>query len=134
MACTLVAGCALGQGADPATTINVEKAGEKTVEKAVMNAPADMIEAALKDAANRSTTAQADIKVISAEAVTWSDGSLGCPTPGMMYTQALVPGFRIVLQAGEQTLNYHSMSRGKPVFCPAGRVTAPVPGGANSAI
>ena len=83
------------------------------------NAPAEMIEAALDDAANRSTTARADIKVTSAEPVTWPDGSLGCPQPGMMYTQALVAGYRIVLQAGEQTLNYHAMSRGRPVFCPA---------------
>ncbi len=98
------------------------------------NTPAEMIEAALDDAANRSTTARADIKVISEEAVTWPDGSLGCPQPGMMYTQALVPGYRIVLQAGEQMLNYHAMSRGKPVFCPASRVTAPVPGQGNSAI
>jgi len=86
-----------------------------------------MIEAALDDAANRSTTARADIKVTSAEPVTWPDGSLGCPQPGMMYTQALVAGYRIVLQAGEQTLNYHAMSRGRPVFCPAGRVVLPVP-------
>ena len=100
------------------------------MEKAVMNAPAEMIEAALADAAESlRRPRRADIKVLSAEAVTWSDGSLGCPQPGMMYTQALVPGFRIVLQAGEQTLNYHAMSRGKPVFCPASRVTAPVPDG-----
>ena len=97
-----------------------------------MNAPAEMIEAALDDAANRSTTARADIKVTSAEAVTWPDGSLGCPQPGMLYTQALIAGYRIVLQAGEQTLNYHAMSRGKPVFCPAGRVVPPVPGTATS--
>ena len=90
-------------------------------------APAEMIEAALDDAANRSTTARPDIKVTSAEAVTWPDGSLGCPQPGMMYTQALVPGYRIVLQAGEQTLNYHAMSRGRPVFCPASRVAPAVP-------
>ncbi len=120
LACTLVSGCALGQaagGPPPA----VQKI-------AVTNAPAEMIKAALEDAANRSTTAPADIKVISEEAVTWRDGSLGCPQPGMMYTQALVAGYRIVLQAGEQTLNYHAMSRGKPVFCPAGRVVPPVPG------
>jgi hypothetical protein len=86
-----------------------------------------MIEAALDDAANRSTTARADIKVTSAEPATWPDGSLGCPKPGMMYTQALVAGYRIVLQAGDLVLNYHSAARGKPVFCPVGRVTAPLP-------
>jgi len=95
--------------------------------KTVTNAPAEMIEAALEDAANRSTTAPADIKVISEEAVTWPDGSLGCPKPGMMYTQALVAGYRIVLQADGQTLNYHAMSRGRPLFCPANRVAPPVP-------
>ena len=91
------------------------------------NTPAEMIEAALDDAANRSTTARADIKVLSEEAVTWSDGSLGCPKPGMLYTQALVAGYRIVLQADGQTLNYHAMSRGRPLFCPANRVAPPVP-------
>lgn len=120
LACTLVSGCALGQAAGgPPPAVE---------EKSVWNAPAEMIEAALDDAANRSTTARADIKVTSAEAVTWRDGSLGCPRPGMVYTQALVPGFRIVLQAGEQVLNYHSSSRGRPLFCPAARVTAPLPG------
>jgi hypothetical protein len=99
-----------------------------------MNAPAEMIEAALADAANRSTTARTDITVVSAEAVTWPDGSLGCPQPGMMYTQALVSGYRIVLQAGDTVLNYHSAARGRPVFCPASRVSAPVGAGVDSAI
>jgi hypothetical protein len=95
---------------------------------ATWDAPAEMIEAALADAGNRSTTARAEIKVASASAVTWPDGSLGCPRAGAMYTQALVPGYKIVLQAGEQTLNYHAGSRGNPVFCPASRAVPPVPG------
>ena len=49
-------------------------------------------------------------------------------SPGWLYTQALVAGYRIVLQAGNLVLNYHSAARGKPVFCPASRVTAPVHG------
>jgi hypothetical protein len=93
-----------------------------------------MIEAALDDAASRSTTPRADIEVLSEDAVTWPDGSLGCPKPGMLYTQALVPGYRIVLQAGDLVLNYHSVARGKPVFCPASRVTAPVPRQGNAAL
>jgi hypothetical protein len=126
LACTVVAGCAMGQGGDPTPV-----AGSKTTATTV---PAEMIEAALADAANRSTVARAEITVLSADPVTWVDGSLGCPQPGMMYTQALVSGYRIVLQAGNQALNYHAMSRGKPVFCPAGRVQAPVPAAANPAI
>jgi hypothetical protein len=109
----------MGQGGDPAPVT-----GSKTT---VANVPAEMLEAALADAAHRSTVARADITVLSADPVTWADGSLGCPQPGMMYTQALVPGYRIVLQAGDQTLNYHAMSRGKPVFCPADRAVMPAP-------
>ena len=120
LGCTLVSGCALGQAAGgPPPAVK---------EKAVTNTPAEMIEAALDDAANRSTVARAEIKVVSEEAVTWPDGSLGCPKPGMLYTQALVAGYRIVLQAGDQALNYHSAARGKPMFCPANRVTEPVHG------
>jgi hypothetical protein len=119
LACTLASGCALGQAAGGPPPV--------VKETAVTGAPAEMIEAALDDAANRSTTARADIKVTSAEAVTWPDGSLGCPQPGMMYTQALVAGYRIVLHAGDQVLSYHSAARGKPVFCPVGRTSPPVP-------
>ena len=44
--------------------------------------------------------------VISAEAVTFPDGSLGCPQPGMVYTQALVDGYKIVAEAGGKTYDY----------------------------
>ena len=51
-----------------------------------------------------------------------------CPQPGLLYTQALVPGYRIVLQAAGQTLNYHVGGKGGPTFCPPERVAAPAPG------
>ena len=84
------------------------------------------IDAALTDAATRTGLKKTELEVLSAEAVTWSDGSLGCPQPGMMYTQALVPGFRIRVRAGAETLDYHSGRRGAPTFCPAARVVLPV--------
>ena len=119
LTCTLASGCALGQAAGGPPPVSTEEAAASV--------PAGMIEAALEDAANRSPTPRADIKVLSAEAVTWPDGSLGCPKPGMMYTQALVAGYRIVLQAGEQLLNYHVSSRGRPMFCPSARAVSPLP-------
>jgi hypothetical protein len=54
LASTLVSGCALGQAAGGPPPV--------VKEKTVTNAPTEMIEAALDDAANRSTTARADIK------------------------------------------------------------------------
>jgi hypothetical protein len=56
-----------------------------------------------------------DIHVVANEPVTWRDGSLGCPEPGMMYTQALVDGYRIVLRAAGEVVEYHG-STGRPPF------------------
>jgi hypothetical protein len=85
-------------------------------------------EAALIDAAKRTGMSRNQLEVLSAEAVTWSDGSLGCPMPGMVYTQALVPGFRVRIRAGGKELDYHAGRTGAPVLCPAGRATPPIPG------
>ena len=84
-----------------------------------------IVEAAKKDAATRSGLSPEAIKVLVAERVTWSDGSLGCPSPGMMYTQALVPGFRVMLDAGGQVLDYHAGASGHLFLCPAGRAVEP---------
>ena len=90
-----------------------------------------MVEAALDDAARRTKIDRTKLKVLGAESVTWSDGSLGCPEQGMAYTQALVPGYRIRIQAGAQMLDYHAGRRGKPTLCPAGRSIEPMPNGAT---
>ena len=39
-----------------------------------------------------------DLALAEAEALVWSDGCLGVPVPGAACTQALVPGFRVVLR------------------------------------
>jgi hypothetical protein len=88
-------------------------------------APSSVTEAVLADAAKRTGMARASLKVESAEAVTWADGSLGCPQPGMSYTMALVPGYRIKVRAGERVLDYHASQRGYFVLCPAGQAVEP---------
>ena len=86
---------------------------------------ARQVQAALDDAARRAGTAVAELKVASVERVTWLDGSLGCPEPGLMYTQALVPGYRIRIEAGGKALDYHANTRGEMQLCPPGRAVAP---------
>jgi len=86
------------------------------------------IDAALADAGRRTGLPRTALELVSAQAVTWSDGSLGCPQPGMLYTQALVPGYRIRIRAAAQELDYHAGTRGALVLCPAGRAIEPVPG------
>jgi hypothetical protein len=60
-------------------------------------------------------------RLVELERVTWSDGSLGCPQPGMNYTQAVVPGWRIVLATGSRSLEYHANDAGRVVHCPRSR-------------
>lgn len=58
-----------------------------------------------------------DIEVVTAEFVTWSDGSLGCPEPDMMYTQALVEGYRIVLDVAGDEVAFHGAQGDAPARC-----------------
>ncbi|AXH96358.1 hypothetical protein [Ornithinimicrobium avium] len=76
------------------------------VPQAVLDRPD--VQAAVADYAKRMDVAVDDVKVVGFAEVTWSDGSLGCPQPGMMYTQALVPGYQLVLRAAGRTASYHA--------------------------
>ncbi|HRA20876.1 MAG TPA: hypothetical protein PLZ56_10555, partial [Anaerolineae bacterium] len=57
------------------------------------------------------------------ERVTWPDGSLGCPQPGMMYTQALIDGYWLELAAGDRSAEYHTDLDGRAVSCRSGPPT-----------
>jgi hypothetical protein len=119
-----IAGCAsalepAGQGqAGPHPSEQLERPMNPTLES--------VTESVLEDAAARTGIARANLRVESAIGVTWPDGSLGCPQPGMNYTMALVPGYRIKVRAGEQVLDYHASRRGYYVLCPAGMAVEPV--------
>ncbi len=84
-----------------------------------------VIAAARADAALRFGLAPESLKVVDAQAVTWSDGSLGCPQPGRQYTMALVPGFRVRLRGPSGVLDYHAGPRGGLLLCPAERAVEP---------
>jgi hypothetical protein len=75
----------------------------------------DPLAAAIADLSRETGVDPDDVQVVVNEQVTWRDGSLGCPEPGMMYTQALVDGYRIVLRAGGEEVAYHG-STGRPPF------------------
>jgi len=118
-----VAGCAsaveTGKPASPPTPVQPEVPVNPTLESVTATV--------LQDAAQRTGIDTADLTVESARPVTWGDGSLGCPEPGMSYTQALVPGYRIRIKAGEQLLDYHASRTGYFVLCPPGRGVDPLP-------
>ncbi|MDJ0954009.1 MAG: hypothetical protein QNJ81_10050 [Acidimicrobiia bacterium] len=98
------------------TTTTTEPGGEEVAEPVISHPDAD-VAIAMTDLAARFEFAADDISLVSAEEVTWRDGSLGCPLPDMSYTQALVNGRRIVLAAGGAQYNYHSGAGREPFFC-----------------
>jgi hypothetical protein len=79
------------------------------------------VDAALADASRRTGRPATSLKVVSAEALIWPDGSLGCAEPGVMYTMAPVPGYRVLIRAGEEALDYRASDGGYLRLCPPGR-------------
>ena len=82
--------------------------------------PAELLADIVADAAQRTGVDRDAVEVISAEAVTWNDGSLGCPEPGMSYTMALVEGYHLILRAADEDLDYRASARGGFRLCENG--------------
>lgn len=78
------------------------------------------------DLARRALVKPDAITVVSATEQQWPDGAMGCPQPGQMYTQMIVPGYRVVLQASGNRYDYHSDTRGNFVVCSNGTAFKPV--------
>ena len=49
--------------------------------------------------------------------VMWRDASLGCPKPAIDYIPMETPGYKILLEAGGQTYNYHTDADQRFVLC-----------------
>ena len=94
--------------------------------------PQDLLDAVFDDLLERLDVGREAIAVEQAGIVIWRDGSLGCPQPGMMYTQALVPGYRIVLVVGDETFDYHASERGHFLLCQEGLADEGQPPGEGS--
>ena len=60
------------------------------------------------------------VRLVSVEAVQWSDASLGCPKPGMVYAQVITPGFLVVLEAMGDEYEYHTDEGRFVVLCQPG--------------
>jgi hypothetical protein len=68
----------------------------------------------------------AELTIERAEAVTWSDGALGCPDPDQSYIQVLTEGYWVVIEAGGETYDFRVNQAGEWKVCPPGRGRPPV--------
>jgi hypothetical protein len=110
----VVAACTAGGGAgsEPAepSIVSQEPGGEFSL-------PPSVTDPIVGDAAARLGVDPSEVAIVAAEAKTFSDGSLGCPEPGMMYTQALVDGYQVIVEANGQRLDYRGSGPGQFKLC-----------------
>lgn len=104
----LVAGCGEDTGAgSPAPP-----------EETLVTTPSDhRVAAAVADLATRQGVETSAVTVVESQDVTWSDGSLGCPQPGMSYIQALTDGHLAVLEVNGVRFEYHGGQQGPLSYC-----------------
>lgn len=79
--------------------------------------PRELLDQIIADLVQKLGVEPSAIKLVQAEAVVWRDGSLGCAQPGRFYTQALVDGYKVVLEANNVTYDYHASSSGSFFLC-----------------
>ena len=119
----LVSACAAGPGSpgetDPTTTTPPASTPSPDDSDDGRTGELDQatLDALVEQASEETGVGGDEISVVTAEAVTWSDGSIGCPEEGMGYTQALVPGYRVVLDVAGEEIHYHAGSDGEFFAC-----------------
>jgi hypothetical protein len=75
------------------------------------------VDQAVADLAERLTIDVGQIEVVEVKAMVWPDGSLGCPEPGVAYTQVQREGTLIRLRVGKRVYQYHSGGGRPPFLC-----------------
>ncbi len=73
--------------------------------------------AAKRELASKKGLQLGEIELVSIVPENWSDSSLGCPEPGMMYMQVITPGFRVRLKAEGEIYEVHTDRGGRAVLC-----------------
>ncbi len=80
-----------------------------------------LIEAAARDLNALTDVPVDEIKLISAVAVTWPNGGLGCPEEGMSYVDMVIEGMLVTLGAGGKEFTYHTDGGNQFVLCGDGK-------------
>lgn len=71
-------------------------------------AAADLLFLVQRELARELDLSTRRIQLIDIAPYTWSDSSFGCPIPDQTYTEATIPGYRILVSAGDVDYLYHT--------------------------
>jgi len=99
---------------EPAT----DEPGDDPTDETSDDQPADeRVEAAVADLSGTLGVEPDAVAAGPLEEVTWTDGSIGCPQEGQQYTQALVPGTRLILVVDDTEYAYHGEGDEPLTYC-----------------
>jgi len=79
--------------------------------------PDDLMNRVREHLAQRTGAAAGTFEVVRAQWQEWPNGAMGCPQPGVNYTQAMVRGYWIVLKQGGREYDYRVSESGHFVLC-----------------
>lgn len=83
------------------------------------------VQAAMAELAGRVGVSEGAITVVKASMVNWGSSAVGCPRQDMNYTQVIVPGILVLLEADGRIYRYHGSREGELFHCPDERAEAP---------
>lgn len=116
----VLTGCSAGSGAGRSGSIgpSASSPDDSGIPGTSTSAlPASIIDPIVADAAARLGVDPSTVKIVAAEARTYGDGSLGCPRPGEMYTQAVVDGYQVIVEVNGTRLDYRGSGPGRFRIC-----------------
>jgi hypothetical protein len=113
----LVAACGGGTGPGGASAGATTTASGGPALSGEVSLPSSISDPVVADAANRLGVDPTEVTIVMARTETFPDGSLGCPDPGKMYTQALVEGYHVVVEANGVSLDYRGNERRQFRIC-----------------
>jgi hypothetical protein len=120
----LISACAGGSGV---TSTTVTPAGSTTGSTGVGGEMEAASAAAVAQASADTGLGEGEFDVIDIEEVTWPDGSLGCPQPGMSYIQVVLEGYQVILEHEGDLYDYRSAQDLEFTRCPPQFATTTVP-------
>ncbi len=90
-------------------------AAENTINN-LMTSEEEVTRLALDTLSQKINADRKNIQLIHLARFNWPDAALGCPKPGIVYTQAIVPGHLALLKHGDKQYRVH-LGNGRGLVC-----------------
>lgn len=103
-------GCTAPAGGTPTAPSSTPAAPAATpAGTSTSSVPQEVLDLVVNDLIRRSGGSMpGNMRVVSAQAVTWPDSCMGVIAPGRACAQVIVPGYRVVMEVGGREYQYHT--------------------------